>query len=215
MIDAIGLTQTMNRLQRVSRALPGAVTAAMDAAQYEPEFRRIATQIIYVNVETHQEAFIYQAMRSFKVIQRQNGFMVTMGPRPTVDSPAILSPDSPPDEIATAVRSISDEVILEWVTTYKELTQERDYNADGSQKDPTVIATRVRSAILADAEAWDGVTDSGAINPTSLLVFAGIFGLTVGEAHITVVLRMILEAWTAYARKAVPAMIRANIRRLM
>lgn len=215
MIQAYGLTQTMNRLKRIQNALPGAVEAGLDVKLYEPEFRRIATQIIYVNVEHSQETFIFQAMRTFQTLQRKDGFQVSLWPRPGTDSPAILSPDAPAEEVASAVRSISDDIIMEWVMTYKQLTPERDFYADGTQMSPETIATRVRSAILADAEAWTGVTDSGSINPTSLAAFAGLYGLTVAEGHITAVLKMILDAWCLYARKAVAANIRANIRKLL
>jgi hypothetical protein len=204
MIKAIGLDKAVGRLQRLRAQAPAAVRRAVNYGRQAAKLRDIAQGVIFVSVEFDESYLIPMMLRTITGRDLPEGFLAEMSSRPyPSEDPKFIEM-----EPQFFLRSLPDELILEWVRLFKR-KDERDTREDGSMMTDEEIALRVRSAVQARPELWENSEDA-----SGLAKFAGLGGLGIDAERAGAILIAILHAWGDHLRMVLPRQVLAELRKI-
>jgi len=221
MLRSSSLNVCIDSLQGALKQIPVRMESALDSGQWIGRMRGWAADALedadgFTDDEKAMLPILVDA-----IIGESSAAMMqfSIGPISRVDmpTPALDSAGNPnwnadPDKPSMVVDLEMFEKIEDWIAAGKKELKGRDFNADGSQKSTTEIATRVARAIEDGRAQSFFRTDEigkGALEVGGLAQYEGIIGMA--EDCLSRALLIVLEKWAEELAANVPQEVAQRI----
>lgn len=195
------IKEAIGRLENARQRIPLNLSGMMQSAKFAARMRFIAGSILDDSpmLTDDEKMAIPELLDTFMHATGEGGMKFTIQMIPV--EKLIDFVDDGTDFLKMDVQ----DALLQWVIEYKE-KKGRDYYADGTPRSDAEIARRVAFAIQYDDTPWLNST-----NPEGLRQMIGLTKLP--SDKVSVLLREVLAAWTAYMRVTLPKLAAEEIRK--